>query len=500
MTPFQRLTSTETIMMMMNRLKWMVAIAALSAFGTLGMGCGDETGAVGNGDLQTCVGTEDCDGTDVCVEGYCLGDQDGDNVHDGVDNCPTVHNPDQTDSTGNGIGDACDPDIDEEDDQDGDGIPDEDDNCPNIANSNQADADGDGIGDVCDDDRDGDGIDNEDDNCPDVANPDQADSNGNGIGDACDSSTADDMDGDGVGDAGDDDMDGDGHNNDADNCPGVANPDQADSNGNGIGDACEDSDGDGITDDVDNCPDVANPNQRDTDADGIGDACDDDMDGDGVPNATDNCPLVYNPDQADEDEDGEGDACDLDTTRPTGGPTDSTCVYAPPSGPFTPNLKWSLSVTSSDPYPERNQVMMTPAVANLTDDSGLLGVPDGVIDLYDTPDVIFTTFSTRTHPTASWDYIDAGALRAAHGDGSGLIWSVGPTELGLPNNISHGIQAAASIAVGDIDNDGKNEIIAVVLDGPNMQLVAVNNDGTIKWQTNRNGLPSTGIPTLVNYW
>src|SRR5690554_1725126 len=165
MTPFQRLTSTETIMMMMmNRLKWMVAIAALSAFGTLGMGCGDETGAVGNGDLQTCVGTEDCDGTDVCVEGYCLGDQDGDNVHDGVDNCPTVHNPDQTDSTGNGIGDAGDPDIGEEGDQDGDGIPDEDDNCPNIANSNQADADGDGIGDVCDDDRDGDGIDNEDDN------------------------------------------------------------------------------------------------------------------------------------------------------------------------------------------------------------------------------------------------------------------------------------------------------------------------------------------------
>lgn len=34
-------------------------------------------------------------------------DQDGDGVFDWVDNCPTVANPDQKDSVGNGIGDAC---------------------------------------------------------------------------------------------------------------------------------------------------------------------------------------------------------------------------------------------------------------------------------------------------------------------------------------------------------------------------------------------------------
>jgi MYXO-CTERM domain-containing protein len=37
-----------------------------------------------------------------------------------------------------------------------------------------------------------------------------------------------------------------------------------------------DSDGDGIPDDEDNCPFVANPSQADTDGDGIGNACDDD--------------------------------------------------------------------------------------------------------------------------------------------------------------------------------------------------------------------------------
>ncbi|MFH1405297.1 MAG: thrombospondin type 3 repeat-containing protein [Patescibacteria group bacterium] len=37
---------------------------------------------------------------------------------------------------------------------------------------------------------------------------------------------------------------------------------------------CDDVDGDGLKDQVDNCPDRINPEQRDTDEDGVGDACD----------------------------------------------------------------------------------------------------------------------------------------------------------------------------------------------------------------------------------
>jgi len=145
-------------------------------------------------------------------------------------------------------------------------------------------------------DRDGDGIVDEKDNCPDTPNPDQADLDGDGIGDACD-----------------DDIDGDGIPNHQDNCPRVHNPDQKDTDGDGVGDACtDDRDGDGIPDAKDNCPDIPNPDQADLDGDGVGDACDNDMDGDGIPNHKDNCPRVPNPDQADLDGDGVGDACDDD--------------------------------------------------------------------------------------------------------------------------------------------------------------------------------------------
>ena len=168
-------------------------------------------------------------------------------------------------------------------------------------------SDNDTKADAVDSDDDNDGLPDISDNCPTVANPDQA----NTI-------TRDDAEGDAC-----DDPDGDMVYDISDNCPHAANPTQANnygdlSNRTGTGDACEDTDNDGRIDSSDNCPTVDNPHQYNNDTDRYGDACDLDDDNDAIPDfyangtAYDNCPLIANANQYNNDSDPHGDACDLD--------------------------------------------------------------------------------------------------------------------------------------------------------------------------------------------
>jgi len=173
-------------------------------------------------------------------------------------------------------------------------------------------------------DLDGDGHLNADDAFP-LDPKEWVDTDGDGVGDNSDAFPADatesvDTDKDGVGDK-------------ADNCPAVSNSDQADLDGDHIGDACDtdidgdghlnaddayptdptrylaDQDGDGINDVSDNCPAIANATQADMDHDGQGDACDNDIDGDGHVNAQDAFPTNAS-EWLDSDHDGVGDNAD----------------------------------------------------------------------------------------------------------------------------------------------------------------------------------------------
>jgi hypothetical protein len=107
-------------------------------------------------------------------------------------------------------------------------------------------------------DTDNDGVPDEEDNCPDTPNPDQADLDGDGVGDVCDVEEIvllDDF--------------------------------SADSSGNYVSN--ELNNGDGVLNEEENCPYDYNPDQLDADLDGVGDMCDDDLDNDGVPDVIDAC-------------------------------------------------------------------------------------------------------------------------------------------------------------------------------------------------------------------
>ena len=152
---------------------------------------------------------------------YDAPDFDGDGFPDVADNCPVDFNDLQTDANdfedGVGEGDACeDPDgdgipVDEDEDNDNDGVPDLEDAFP-FNPEEDMDSDEDGIGNNEDDDDDNDGVTDEDEEAQ-GTDPLNADSDDDTI------------------------------NDDIDNCPTIANTDQADSNGiddgDGIGDACE---------------------------------------------------------------------------------------------------------------------------------------------------------------------------------------------------------------------------------------------------------------------
>ncbi len=200
-------------------------------------------------------------------------DYDDDGFEDDFDNCPFASNALQADADGDGVGDACD-------------------NCLAVANLMQLDADGDGVGNGCDLDADNDGVPNERDVCMLVADPAQLNTDGDAFGNACD-----------------DDDDNDNQLDGEDNCPLFPNPDQViPPNG---ADVCDvDSDGDGRPDSIDNCVATRNFEQADMDGDLIGDSCDGDIDGDAISNLQDNCPRHADASLLDGDRDGVGDACD----------------------------------------------------------------------------------------------------------------------------------------------------------------------------------------------
>ena len=126
------------------------------------------------------------------------------------------------------------------------------------------------------------------------------------------------------------------------------------------------------------------------------------------------------------------------------------CAYRPAVGDFNPVLEWEW--TGGTEAAGSRQVMMTPAVIDL-DGNGV-------------PDLVFSTYSNSEYETN-------GHLRALRGDTGEELFTV--------TAALYDVAGDGSVAVGDIDADGRPEIIAVHESGNS--LIAFEDDGSFKWRS-----------------
>ena len=146
---------------------------------------------------------------------------------------------------------------------------------------------------------------------------------------------------------------------------------------------------------------------------------------------------------------------------PRGG-GEPTCLFRPPPGEFNPILKCAWR--GSTYQPERNDVVMTPVVANLTDDNG-----DGCINTHDMPDIAFLSYDLEGAGCCN----QPGTLRVISGEclPDGTMFEHFSIAAPVMSN-------SAGLAVGDIDGDGLPEIVAMQR---TTGTVAFEHDGTLKW-------------------
>jgi hypothetical protein len=153
------------------------------------------------------------------------------------------------------------------------------------------------------------------------------------------------------------------------------------------------------------------------------------------------------------------------------------CEYHPPEGVFNPEVEWQWNGSATEP--DFDQIMMAPAVANLTDDNG-----DQKVDQLDIPDVVFINFHS------GGAYNDRGVLRVVSGDGSA-------NHLNLTAYNTH---PGSCPALGDLDGDSVPEIVVDKQLDANRAITgtyAFHADGSLYWEAPGTGC-ATGGPAIAD--
>lgn len=141
-------------------------------------------------------------------------------------------------------------------------------------------------------------------------------------------------------------------------------------------------------------------------------------------------------------------------------PGGAMCQLTPMGSTVAPMVDWAWPMGGVS-APAFNQVMMTPMVANLTDDN-----TDGDINELDVPDVIFVSYEDGA-------YESNGILRAVNGADGSAIFTI--------NTAGRYLDPGGQLAVGDIDGDGLPDIVGCGANGGGMgPILAFTNTGAPK--------------------
>jgi hypothetical protein len=144
------------------------------------------------------------------------------------------------------------------------------------------------------------------------------------------------------------------------------------------------------------------------------------------------------------------------------------CEFRPAKGPLEAVVKWQWGPTAAE-HPSFTDVWSTPAVARLVDTNC-----DGKVNELDPPNVIFVSGDAKGTCCSCGGYAPStcltGVLRVLDGASGKELWSLRKAEAS-----SIGF-AGLSLAVGDLDGDGRLEIAAVTGE---RHLVVVSGEGKV---------------------
>ncbi len=176
-----------------------------------------------------------------------------------------------------------------------------------------------------------------------------------------------------------------------------------------------------------------------------------------------------------------------DGTEPGDPPSCVTsCEYHPEIADFAPELKYAWG----DPDDPTHNVMMAPIVIQLDDDDC-----DGAITERDIPEIVFFTFDGGDYNNGSGT---ASTLRAIS-----IVDGLVVEKLAIETDGESADAPGRSIAGGDIDGDGQNEIVVCTRDG---RLRAYEADGSEKWLSEPRScfmpsiadLDADGMPEIID--